>query len=95
MEAKANNKQQALSFNEASTLRVSTHSAEWIHIYKDIQDIWGRIYDLVEAEVGSSQVDETFDKEFSPHLSNLLDKTLDGFRQSVFCSLMESDKEYL
>lgn len=89
------NKQERLSFNELSTLKVSTHSAEWIVLYKEVQNIYGRIYDLLEAEVGASQADEIFDKVYYPPLSQLLDKTLDGFRESVFYSMMESEKGFL
>ena len=92
---KTTSKQREWSFNEASTIQVSTHSAEWIKIYKDIQDIWSRSYSLIEQEIGSSQVDGIFDKEFSPHLLKLLDATLNGFRDSVWYAFEESDKGYL
>lgn len=94
MENKTNN-QRKWSFNEASTIQVSTHSAEWIKVYKDIEDIWSRVYDLIEGEIGKSQVDDIFDREFSPLLLKLLDVTLDGFKESVWYSFTEGKKGYL
>ena len=95
--ATTNNKQNEsrFSFDEISDLKVSKHTAEWIKVYKDIQDVWSRVYSLIEQEIGASQVDETFDKEFSPHLLKLLDATLDGFRDSVWYAFEESKEGYL
>ena len=78
-----------LSFTEASELKVSNHTAEWIKAYKDIQETWETIYSLIEAEVGSSQVDEIFSREYEAKFHALLDATMEGIKESIWRSMGE------
>ena len=78
-----------LSFTEASELKVSNHTAEWVKVYKDIQEMWGTIYELIEEEVGESQVDEIFGREYEEKLHALLDATMEGIKESIWRSMGE------
>ena len=86
----------SLSFTEASELKVSNHTAEWVKVYKDIQEIWGTIYALIEEEVGASQVDEIFGREYEEKIHALLDATLDGIKESIWHSIGEyTENDYI
>lgn len=78
-----------LSFTEASELKVSNHTAEWVKVYKDIQEMWGTIYALIEEEVGDSQVDEIFGREYEAKFHALLDATMEGIKESIWRSMGE------
>ena len=78
-----------LSFIEASELKVSNHTAEWVKVYKDIQEMWGTIYELIEDEVGASQVDEIFGREYEEKFHALLDATMEGIKESIWRSMGE------
>lgn len=85
-----------LNYNEADYgYKVSKHTAEWVRIYKQVQKIWGDISDIVETEAGN-YVDEIMEKEFAPHLSELLDAILlKGIAGSIQDTLGISDDKTL
>lgn len=83
MENKTNNGYK-ISFTEASEIKVSKHTAEWISIYEQAQNLWGRIYDLVEDELGASQVDDVFSQTYETALLNVHEAILDSIKESIW-----------
>ena len=80
------------SYTEANKeYTVSNHTAEWVRIYKAVQQIWSDISDIVYVEVGDSKIDATMEERFVPHLSPLLDEILKGIADSVYESFGSAD----
>ena len=80
------------SYTEANKeYTVSNHTAEWVRIYKAIQQIWSDISDIVYVEVGDSEIDATMEERFAPHLSSLLDAVLKGISDSIYESFGSAD----
>lgn len=89
---KTKNKQTGsrFSFEEISELKVSKHTAEWVKVYKDYQNLWGNITDLLENEYGHS-VDELFEKRFEEQMLHIGDEILNGIRDSIWMSFGDRD----
>ena len=79
------------SYTEANKeYTVSNHTAEWVRIYKAVQQLWGDISDIVYVE-SRDRVDTVMEERFVPHLSPLLDEILKGIADSVYESFGSAD----
>ena len=65
---------------ENKAYSVSNHTAEWVKIYKSVQNLWEDIEEILANE-------NSEDSQFTKYLSPLCDEVLNSIQNSIFESL--------
>lgn len=62
---------------------VTDKTARYLKLVAEVDVLWNKIYDQIEEDYGSSNVDNSFDKYFYNHLCGLKDSLFDYVTNSI------------
>ena len=63
---------------------VSKETAKWVYLYKEIEDLWGKLSDAIEEDYGIDSVDKIMAKDFEKPLLKIIDALQEHFKNSAF-----------